>query len=73
MAKKTKKTKITETIVTQLQNPEEEVKEVPVEETIKEEKKKKPEPQTSKFFDTPVQESRDPETSGINFGIGGVL
>lgn len=78
MAKKARKTKITETIVNQLQETpvvEEEVKEeVKIEERKeKGEHKEKPVPQKSKLFDKIKESQVDSETSGINFGISGVL
>lgn len=80
MAKKTKKTKITETLVAQLQETpiveeqeiEEEEKEVKEEE--KEEPKPepvKPTPQKSKFYDKVKTSKTDSETAGINFGLTG--
>lgn len=83
MAKKSKK--ITETLVTQLQDQNvktPEIKEeIPVEnEKPKEEKKveekkkkKKSHRQSSKFFDKPVSETLDSETSGLNLGLSGIL
>ena len=84
MAKKSKKTKITETLVNQLQEVTPEKVEVEEEKKEKEEKivveKKKtphrphkPAPQKSKLFDKPVKEKPDSETDGISFNIFGVL
>lgn len=89
MAKKIKKTKITETLVTQLQD----VKESPVIEeqqepvVIEEEKKidkkretprhhdhkKKHVSQKSKSYITQVPQRQDSETFGISLGLGGIL
>lgn len=78
MAKKTKKTKITETLVNQLQeNPSPVIKEEeekPTKERKKTSKKHtKPSPQKSKFFDKPIHQTPDSEIEGINLGISGVL
>lgn len=85
MAKKSKKTKITETLVNQLQEVTPEKVEVEEEKKEKEEKvvvveKKKtphhphkPAPQKSKLFDKLVKEKPDSETDGISFNIFGVL
>ena len=89
MAKKTKKSKITDTLVNQLQetptpiieerNPEVEV--VGVKEKPKEQEEKKVIPhkkprisrQSSKFFDEPVSPMEDSATIDVNLGISGVL
>lgn len=79
MAKKTKKTKITETLVAQLQETpivEEETPVVEIEEEEKEEPKPEPEPvkptpQKSKFYDKVKTSKTDSETAGINFGLSG--
>lgn len=83
MAKKSKKNKITETIVTQLQEPTTLTPPVEVKEEVKpkkeEEPKKKREhrhrvrPQESKLFDKPSTQNMDSETAGINFGMLGIL
>lgn len=82
MAKKTKKTKITETLVAQLQETpiveeqEIEKEEEKVIEEVKEEPKSepkpvKPTPQKSKFYDKVKTSKTDSETAGINFGLTG--
>lgn len=84
MAKKIKKTKITETLVTQLQEtpiveetPVVEEQEISVvEEEEKEEPKPEPKPvkltpQKSKFYDKVKTSKTDSETAGINFGLTG--
>lgn len=71
-----KKNKITETIVNHLQEiPMPEQKEVEEEVVIpeKEEEKVTVQPQKSKLFNKPVSGKTDSETTGINFGIFGVL